>query len=515
MPRKFLIAKCLPLLGLLCGLACAESGGVFPHRWVRISSQLRSDQDVERIRQLARTASENGLTGVLFALGLDSIDLKPPEYMARLEKVKEICRQYRLEIIPNIFSAGYGGGVLAHDRNLAEGFPVKDALYIVKNGEARLDPEVVVADGGPAVEGVWTREVAVKPYRCYRVSFRAKSEGLPSTRAFTSGAFRLTVQTADNRNLTPWYANVPPNTDWRELRWGFNSRSYGKVTISIGARNTASGKAWVDSVRIEEVGLLNVLRRPGAPLSVRADEGGTVYEEGRDYDRIVDPQLTFRFDHEGPPIRLLPGSRIRQGQRLRVSYYHGFSINNGQTTVCMAEPKTYEIWRDMARRMHAAVAPPRYVLSMDEIREGGTCQACRGRNMAQLLGECLTRQFQMLREVNPKVDVWVWSDMLDPNHNARANYYLVDGDYTGSWNYIPKEMGILTWYYQRRALSLPFFSKLGFRTLAGAYYDGDTLDNPRGWLEELRKTPNAQGILYTTWQNKYELLADFGKLVSQ
>ena len=52
----------------------------------------------------------------------------------------------------------------------------------------------------------------------------------------------------------------------------------------------------------------------------------------------------------------------------------------------MGEPKVYEIWRDMARQMHQAVAPPRYILSMDEIREGGTCEACRGRNMGELLG---------------------------------------------------------------------------------------------------------------------------------
>ena len=70
-----------------------------------------------------------------------------------------------------------------------------------------------------------------------------------------------------------------------------------------------------------------------------------------------------------------------------------------------------------------------HVLSMDEIREGGTCEACRGRNMGQLLGETLTRQFNLFREVNPKVDVWVWSDMLDPNHNAKKDYYLVRGDH--------------------------------------------------------------------------------------
>ena len=514
MRRIVIIITAVLSLIALCGLISAQNT-VFPHRWVRISSQLRTDEDVEKIRRLARVASENGLTGVLLAIGLDSIDLKGPDYMTRLDAVKDILKQNRLEMIPNIFSGGYGGAILAHDRNLAEGFEVRDLLYTAKEGQAHLVPEVVLDYNGPAVERMWTREVTVKPYRCYRVTFRAKTEGLPQTRAFTTGSFRLTVQTADGRNLTPWNARIPSSTDWREARWGFNTQGYDKVTISIGIRDNTPGNAWVDRVRVEEVGLLNVLRRPGTPVVVRADEGDTVYEEGRDYDRIADPQLNFRFDHDGPPIRLLPGSRIREGQKLRVSYYHGFSINDGQTTICMGEPKTYEIWRDMARRMHAAAAPPRYVLSMDEMRSGGTCAACKGRNIAQLFGECVTRQFQMLREVNPKVDVWIWSDMLDPNHNARDKYYLVNGDYTGSWNYVPRELGIVAWYYQRRALSLPFFSKLGFRTIAGAYYDADTLDNPRGWLEELRKTPNAQGIMYTTWLNKYELLAEFGQLVSK
>jgi hypothetical protein len=30
----------------------------------------------------------------------------------------------------------------------------------------------------------------------------------------------------------------------------------------------------------------------------------------------------------------------------------------------------------------------------------------------------------------------------------------------------------------------------------------------------LKATVRAQGIMYTTWENKYELLADFGDLVS-
>jgi len=105
--------------------------------------------------------------------------------------------------------------------------------------------------------------------------------------------------------------------------------------------------------------------------------------------------------------------------------------------------------------------------------------------------------------------------MLDPNHNAHGDYYLVDGDFAGSWKHVPKDMVIVCWYYDKRAASLEHFSKLGFRTLAGACYDADDLTNPKGWLEALDRTPQAVGIMYTTWQNKYGLLAAFGDLVSR
>ena len=62
---------------------------------------------------------------------------------------------------------------------------------------------------------------------------------------------------------------------------------------------------------------------------------------------------------------------------------------------------------------------------------------------------------------------------------------------------------------------LAHFSGLGLKTLSGAYYDGDTLENPAGWLETLDRTPGAVGIMYTTWQNKYALLGQFGDLVSK
>ena len=236
-----------------------------------------------------------------------------------------------------------------------------------------------------------------------------------------------------------------------------------------------------------------LLRRPGTPGTVRGERTGALYAEGRDFAPVADGRLNFRFDHDGPAIRLLRGGRIGEGERLRVSWHHGIAINRGQVSVCMSAPKVYDIWRAQARLIHKHLAPARYLLSMDEVRAGGSCRACKssGRTMARILGDCVTRQFGILRELNPKAEVFIWSDMLDPNHNARGGYYLVEGDFTGSWKHVPTALRIVCWYFRKREPILTHFSRLGFKTRAGAYYDADTLENPKGWLDTLDKTPGA------------------------
>ncbi|MCS7314098.1 MAG: hypothetical protein RMI94_05755 [Bryobacterales bacterium] len=557
MPHALFVALLIAAPG--CAPAERAEKKVYPHRWVYVSRSLRTDQHVADIERIATIASAHGLNGMVLAAGLDRLDLQPPEYFRRLRRVQAILEQKGLELIPILFSAGYGGSVLAHDRNLAEGLAVREALFVASGGTARHepDPPPTLVNGGMesyddhrlsgyalqdgpgrltfvdpqvyragraslrlenfalAAQGQvrLMQEIQVRPRRQYRISFWVKTENLEPP-----GAFRVRVLATDGRQLAPWNPRVPASGDWRRLVWGFNSLDRDRVRVYLGVWGARAGRVWLDELRIEEVALVNVLRRPGTPVRVRGEASGTEYEENRDYAPIADPQLDFRFDHDGPAIRLLPGGRIREGERLRVDYYHGMTIHESQTPICMSEPKVYEIWAEQAQRIRQALGPLRhFLLSMDEVRMGGSCEACRrrGLSMAEILGDCISRQFRMLRAANPEAQIWAWSDMLDPNHNARPNYYLVEGDYTGSWAHVPRELGIVTWYYERRRESLAHFSRLGFRTLAGAYYDADDLENPRGWLEALDQTPGASGIMYTTWENKYDLLAAFGDLVSR
>lgn len=530
---------------------------IYPDRWVYVGRSFSTDQHVEEVREIARTASEHGLTAIVLS-GMDRISRGSPEYLERLRKVKTIADQYHLEIIPSGFNTGYGGAILDHDKNLAEGMLVKDALFIPHDGVARfvadspaklqnssfeqslgdrftsfekqdepgkktfVDTEVFhsgkaslrIENFGNTKAGIArvVQEVRVTPYRCYRVSAWVKTEEVAPASLFSIKAF-----TTDMRDLCPFEPPAPaPTSDWRKVTTAFNSWYADRVELNFGVFEGVKGKVWVDDVEIEEVGLMNVVRRKGTPLTVRDETTGTVCEEGRDFANVTDPNLDFQWTHEMPSIHLLPGSRIQNAARLRVSYYHGTTIYNDQVSACPSEAATYEIWKHQFPLIEKYLSPKRYFLGVDEVRLFNRCEACRSRQLAAsaILGQMTQWLYNQVRAVNPKAEVFVWSDMFDPNHNSSRQYYLVDGSLENTWRYLPKDMGIVLWYFDKRRESLDFFSSRGFRTIAGSYYDGDDLKDPEGWLEAMDSTPTAAGIMYTTWSSKYRLLAPFGDLVS-
>jgi hypothetical protein len=555
---------------------------VYPERWVYAGVGFgREHQNWDELTDIARTSAEHGLTGIVLS-GLDEISIASPNELARLKKFKEFCDQNHLEIIPAGFNTGYGRAVLVHDPNLAEGLLVKGALFVAGKTDARFVPDsparlvnggfeefqgdrvagftVEVGPGAKIMadrsvfhsgkvslrvdnfgnnrEGAarFEQEIGVTPNRCYRVSVWVKTENAPP-----GSVFGIKTYTSDHRDLSPCNLPLPATMDWTKFTTAFNSWYADRIVLNVGVFEAHSsqrdwtnqgveGKMWIDDLEVEEVGLLNVLRREGTPLRVYGEKDGVVYEEGKDFAPIVDPQLDFAgkktspamnwyisWTHEMPTMQLLPGSRIRPGTRLRLDYYHGTLINKDQVCACPSEPKVWAIWKEQIPLLEKYLAPKKYFLEIDEIRVFNRCEACQRRHMSAsaILGDLTTRLFNMIREMNPQAEIFVWSDMYDPNHNAVPKYFLVDGDFSGTWEYLPKDMRIVCWNYNKRRPSLDFFSSHGFRTVAAAYYDADDLKNTEGWLDALDMTPGAMGIMYTTWQHKFKLLAPFGDLVSK
>ncbi|MCC7494139.1 MAG: hypothetical protein IT204_17400 [Fimbriimonadaceae bacterium] len=541
---------------LLC--ACSLAGAAdYPDRWFFLTRNLSNDAQVSEFRELAATAAAHGYNGVCWS-GLEGCHKWPPAQLARLTQVRAIAAEHRLELIPLVYSVGYGGGALGFDRSLAVGHPAKEVPFQVTGRSAAVlpDPGATVANAGfeegtgdraagwafhdqpgqitfrdravrhsgevalrfenPGAKGLGSharamQEFTLQPYRPYRLTLWVKAEQVSP-----AGCARIQVMANAPGNPTLVAQELPAATfDWQPLNLTFSTGRHAKIRLYFGSWEGRSGTFWLDDVSLTPVGLRNVLRREGCPVRVTAADGATVYEEGRHFEPLADPRLLDFGDRPDPPLTLPAGSRIADGARLLVSWYHAQHVANRQLSVCMSAPRLNDYFDAVAAGLAKHVPAAKVLLSMDEIRQGGTDLADqqRGLSMAQILGDCLTRQQQILRRHLPGVTCYVWSDMLDPQHNAHGDYYQVEGDYSGAADFIPRDLVIACWYQRIARASLTFFSARGHRTLAAAYYDADTLDGSRAWLEAMRGVPGVTGIMYTTWQSKYALLGPFGDLV--
>jgi hypothetical protein len=547
----------------------ADGSSTYRDRWVYCSFNLQVDKSVDDLTALFERARRAGYTGVMLAdYKLQVLDRVPDFYFRNAAEVRAAAARARLELIPAVFSIGYSNGHLAHDPNLAEGLPVVDQPYLVKDRAAVLQsqPPVRLKNGGlEEVQGdrfggfAWqddpgvtsfadravkhsgsvscrlepgstgtkrtvplarlSQHVALRPYTPYRLSCWAKTESLGPT-----GGFHLLALGAskNGRQLTFHEGGLEPTQDWKQVEVVFNSLDEREANIYAGVWDTGRGKLWIDDLQLEELALVNVLRRKGCPLVVEAAGGATTFEEGRDFEPVVDAKLgqvpwpgEFEFAHAGAPIRLLARSRIKPGDRLSVSWYHPVITHGSQVMCCLSEPKIEQILRDQARRVNQLFHPKTFFMSHDEIRVANWCKACRDRNLTpgQLLADNVKKCTAILKSVNPKARVVVWSDMFDPHHNALDKYYLVNGSLSGSWNGLARDVVIANWNNGKARESLAFFADRGHKQLIAGYYDGDDLANFQSWDSAARGISGIEGFMYTTWQAKFGLLERYGEAI--
>src|SRR5262249_424321 len=154
-----------------------------------------------------------------------------------------------------------------------------------------------------------------------------------------------------------------------------------------------------------------------------------------------------------------------------------------------------------------------FFMSHDEIRVAGWCRACQDRKLSPgaLLADNARRCTAILKELNPRARVAVWSDMFDPSHNAVDNYYLVNGTLKDSWKGLSSDVLIANWNGGKARESLAFFANRGHKQLIAGYYDDDGLTNFRQWDQAATGVTGVIGFMYTTWQSKYSLLEDYGR----
>lgn len=500
-------------------------------RWLFIWRNMDDPKEVERVIERLPRAASAGYNGVAL-----SHNVAP----SKAAQLKQAAKQNGLDLIAIVMGN-------PKDRNYVEGVLTTNALFVVKDRRAVLqqdNPTQVLNGDFENVsgnhfkswsfqddEGITTfadREVVhngkvslrmenigknqyqhcrlsqplkLQPHRQYHISFWVKTEALSPADP------EVKILTTDGQHSISFQSfHVQKTQDWKQYHLVFNSFDYSDGRLYIGTWSGKTGKLWWDDLQIDEIGLVNILRRPGCPVSVHGEDG-TVFEEGRDFERIVDPVLNpWHSFHEAPAIKLTASSRIHDGTRLRVSYYHPIVIYEDRVTGCLSEPRIFEDWREQVKRVDELLHPASFLMSHDELRVMNQCALCQSKKMTpgELLAWNVRQAAQIIRNIRPDAGIWVWNDMFDPMHNAVDHYYAVNGPLNGSWKGLDKDVGIINWHGGLKGKNCKFFADLGLKQILSGYYDSDEDGKAiTQWLANTRDVPGIVGAMYTTWEDKY------------
>lgn len=514
-------------------------GATMQKRWLFFWRDMTNPAEVDRMIARFPRARADGYNGVVF-----SWNVAP----AKASALKLAAAKNNLDLIAIVM-----GG--SHDRNYAEGVLSKDALFVAHDDVATPQPDnptrVLNGDfedvngnhfngwGFQDDEGVTTfadhavvhggktslrmenigknpdrhcrisQLIKLQPHRQYHVSVWVKAENLSPADP------EIKVLAPDPIGQVSWQTFATASTqDWKRVDLVFNSLNATEANLYLGSWNGKDGKLWWDDLVVEEIGLVNVLRRPGCPVTITG-ENGTVYTEGTDYQRIADPLLNpWIAWHDAPLIRLTSNSRITDGERLRVSYYHPIIIYQDRITSCVSEPKLFDEWRDEVKQANALYHPAAFFMGHDEMRVMNQCALCQSKHETpgQLLAENVRKSAQIIRDIRPDADIWVWNDMFDPMHNAVDHFYAVNGTLKGSWMGLDKDVGIVNWYGDLKGKNAPFFAGLGLRQILSGYYDGDeTGAGIAEWVQATKSVKGIVGAMYTTWEDKYDAMDAWAK----
>ena len=341
----------------------------------------------------------------------------------------------------------------------------------------------------------------------------------PSTPFSSSGDLNVRKYHRSPRNLT---------TDWTEVKFAFNSGDFsGEAELFIALFGGREGTLWVDDVKIVDSPALNWVVRDDLPVSAKLADG-TPLVFGRDIAPIVDEKLgqsayqgNFDGYHAAPVIKPLPGGRVREGDTVLLSGWHAQIAATGQMACSWNNDEVHAKIRQVHEVIERDLDPDGYLLNYDEIRQGGwePSDTDTFPSSGAAMSASIRRGFESMKAVTPGADYYFWSDMLDPEHNAKADYAHIKGSLDGAWiGALPAdEVTLVTWWEnydveEKGRDSLQFFSDLGFKQVIGAYYDADVWDNYRLWTLARRDVDGVVGNMFASWFENYENLEEYGRL---
>lgn len=520
-----------------------------PQHWIWLMTNLLTDDGYNGSVKLMQRAAKAGYTGIAIT---DSKFAKAkffPGHDVRLRAFRKACDEAKMQFVTCVAPMGYADELLANDPNLAEGMPVRDAVFVVQDGKLVPDEEGVKLvnadfadakdgkiagwsvnglqldndvkyegkpslrlDDGPKAVGRFTQQVKVKPWHYYHISAMVKTDG------YTGKDNRLQALGKEGLVLDWQPLPIEKTKDWTRVDASFCSLDNNEITLSIGRWDGKGGKIWYSAPKLEPGGFVDLIRRDSLPLKVASLDGKTVYEESKDFSPVKDPKMLndprpgyYTIWHDAPVVTIPAGSKLKNGDKVAVSYHFVTSSGKaGQVNCCFSEPKVYDLVKQQIEYLKANGNPDIYFMAHDEIRLLGWDDSCAKRNMTcgQLLADNAKKCIEIIEKVDPGKPIFVWSDMFDEFHNARKTnddgspfgMYLAKGTgpFYGSWEGLGKQVGLVNWNGGSQK-SYENFSKLGHQQILSCNSPERIVE----WLKAAGKLEGVAGVMYTTWTGDY------------
>lgn len=547
-----------PLLSTSANATTPGCTTCFEKRWIYFGGNITAaastaDANFNKLIELIHLAKAEGYNGIALNPGANgsfasmlSASGPPTNYYPNYAEIVRIAHENGIELIP------VGGGPEMPARvtpDLIEALPVNDTLFIVHDGRAAPQGQIINSDssfenrdaawdlieqnvGGLTYDTaeVHSGQTSVKftqisqtdrarllrnlsnlrPHAAYRMSFwiATKNYNAPLTiRIYGEGATPMysnpdaRLGWGTSNGLWNSVGNILAATQgWKQYNLDFNSGNNSSLKLyfmSEGNGSNADGLAWLDDVEIREIGLAHTIRRDpqSLPISVKSADGSISYVEWNS-----DGKTPADYIVGMESLSIPANSTIREGQILRVSAYQsGQNMTSMWTTPASAcNEKFFEIQKTYFDKTYALLSEPqKFFLYYDENRLMNWDPACGSITAGKYLATMVARHQQILLGAYPNVELYVWNDMFDPKMNAVSKYWAVNGDLTDSWKGLKPATVVVNWtggrqteYANTLALkktSLEFFHGLGHQQMIAGYYDDDSaeLDALKSWLDAL------------------------------
>lgn len=445
-----------------------------------------------------KAAASLGYNGFIISNWDDNtLESVSQQYKNNVSRAMAEAKRLKIAIIPRHF---YQGDAVYDNYNLAEAFPVRGTKFKVVGGEARSvqDHETGFKNGGfesgttgwnlinmpgsgvqnggaksgnaclrisgaNAYARIKQGGIKLKPYRAYRLSVWAKTQGFTGwadARFAVMGSGSLLHKryrpfgTPVNEMSRGTWTTLSINHGWVKSQTDFNSLN--STTASVEFLASRPGKApvgtiWLDDIKLEEVGLFETVRRKNCPIIVKSMDGSKTYKEGTDY--TVDPQCDV-FTKEDwwyqGHLKIPAGSSIKNGQELRVSWYQMADVEQiaPEANYCLTE--TRDALRDNVRRMDNIYGDSSYMfVGFDEWRTAFWDDRCELFPKARTAGEYMASALKLSTDIawtgNNCRELIMWNDMYDPYFNAWKPYGMTNGGCLESWKNMDTNIVIMNW----------------------------------------------------------------------